>query len=265
MKRLYTWRMLQAAAVVLALIFAAGAQVSLAPTGTLRAAFLATNPVQGRIDARTGEVTGPAGDLTRELARRLGATPRMVPADDAAAVIELVRTGSVDIGFLAFETARASQVAFSIPYLLMGSAYLVRSDSSLTTSAEVDRPGVVIGTVTGQSQEVHVTEHARNAVISRLPAMPASAVIADMVRSGQVQAFAANRQRMAEIAAGFPGLRVLADNFMMNGQAIAVPLGDPAKVAELNRFLTDMLRSGFVAASIARGGTAGVEAAPLPR
>ena len=40
---------------------------ALAPTGTLRAYFIATNPVQGRVDAKTGETSGPAADLTREL------------------------------------------------------------------------------------------------------------------------------------------------------------------------------------------------------
>ena len=40
----------------------------LAPTGTLRASFIATNPVQGRVDAKTGVMTGPATDLVGELA-----------------------------------------------------------------------------------------------------------------------------------------------------------------------------------------------------
>ena len=39
----------------------------LAPTGTLRAAFLGTNPVQGRVNPSTGAVTGPVADLVREL------------------------------------------------------------------------------------------------------------------------------------------------------------------------------------------------------
>jgi hypothetical protein len=52
----------------------------LAPTGTLRATFIVTNPVQGRVDARTGATTGPAPDLVRELARRLGVSPVVTPA-----------------------------------------------------------------------------------------------------------------------------------------------------------------------------------------
>jgi hypothetical protein len=33
--------------------------------------FSARNPVQARTDPKTGEITGPIADLTRELARRL--------------------------------------------------------------------------------------------------------------------------------------------------------------------------------------------------
>jgi hypothetical protein len=58
--------------VVAAIALHAQSKALLAPTGTLRSSFIATNPVQGRVDAKTGEATGPAADLTRELARRLG-------------------------------------------------------------------------------------------------------------------------------------------------------------------------------------------------
>ena len=43
----------------------------LVPTGTLRATFIAGNPVQAVTDAKTGAVSGPAADLGSELARRL--------------------------------------------------------------------------------------------------------------------------------------------------------------------------------------------------
>ena len=71
----------------------------LAATGTLRAAFLATNPVQGRIDPRTGVVTGPVADLAGELARRLGAAVALLPEPNPAAVIERVKNRQADIGF----------------------------------------------------------------------------------------------------------------------------------------------------------------------
>src|SRR3954464_9446884 len=88
----------------------------LAPTGTLRGSFIASNPVQGRVDPQTGTATGPAPDLVRELARRLGIPYEIRPLPDAAAVLESVRSGNADIGFLALEVERAVQVDFSDPY-----------------------------------------------------------------------------------------------------------------------------------------------------
>src|SRR5215208_5586235 len=124
---------------------------ALAPTGTLRASFIATNPVQGRVDAKTGEATGPAADLTRELARRIGVRALVTPLPDADAVLESVKTGTVDIGFLAVEAERARQVDFSDAYSSSGAAYAVRADAPFQNSSEVDRAGVTIGAITGQA------------------------------------------------------------------------------------------------------------------
>ena len=48
----------------------------LVPTGTLRATFIATDPVQATLDPATGEVRGPANDLAHELGRRLARSRR---------------------------------------------------------------------------------------------------------------------------------------------------------------------------------------------
>ena len=41
----------------------------LIPTGTLRATYIGTNPVQAFVDPATKEVRGPAAELARALAR----------------------------------------------------------------------------------------------------------------------------------------------------------------------------------------------------
>jgi len=236
---------------------------NLAPTGTLRATFIANNPVQGRVDS-TGATSGPATDLTRELARRLKLPHSITPLPSAGAVMESVTTGKADIGFLAYEAARAGQVDFSDPYLLSGSAYAVRADSSIKSSADVDRPGVTVGAVTGQSQEVWVREHIKSARIDALPTVPANAVLAALLLDGKVSAFAANRTRMEELARDFPAIRVLPDNFLVVGQAIVVAKGNRTRLDEVNRFLAGVRASGFVKASIDRANLLGVEVAPAP-
>ena len=236
-----------------------------APTGTLRASFIAGNPVQGRVDAQTGATSGPSPDLARELARRLGVQVVIMPLPDAAAVLDSVTSGTVDIGFLAVEAQRATQVDFSDPYLLMGSTYAVRADSAMGRSTDVDRVGVTIGAVTGQSQEIWVREHVKLARISALPAVPPSADLVAMLLDGRIDAFTANRTRMEDLARAFPAIRVLPDNFAVLGQAIAVSKGNRARLAGVNGFVAEALASGVVAASIARANLVGVEAAPSTR
>jgi polar amino acid transport system substrate-binding protein len=234
----------------------------LAPTGTLRVSFIGNNPVQGRADPATGATTGPGPDLARELAKRLSVPVVVMPLPDAGAVLESITSGKVDFGFLAIEAARATQVDFSRPYLLSGSAYAVRADSMLMKTADVDRAGITIGAVTGQSPEVWVREHVKSALIVSLPTVPPNAELAAMLRDRRVDAFAANRTRMEELARDFPEVRVLPDNFTVLGQAIAVAKGQRARLESINRFLADVLATDLVKASIERSKLLGVEAAP---
>jgi polar amino acid transport system substrate-binding protein len=239
------------------------AVTDLAPTETLRATFIGNNPVQGRVDAN-GATTGPCPDLVREFGRRSGVPVVVTPLGDANLVIESVATGKADIGCLAIEAARATQVDFSDAYLVSGSAYAVRADSPLRTSADVDRAGVTVGAVSSQSQGVWVRENLKAARVHALPAVPPNADLAALLTGRTVDAFAANRTRMEELAAAFPGIRVLSDNFMVVGQAIAVPKGNRARLAEVNRLVAEARASGVVKASIDRARIPGTEVAPTP-
>ena len=253
------------AVLVAALVIALHAQSKLlAPTGTLRASFIATNPVQGRVDAKTGATSGPATDLTRELARRIGVPYVVTPLPDAGSVLDSVKNGQVDIGFLAVEAERATQVDFSDAYSSSGAAYAVRTNSAFQKSSDVDRAGVTIGAITGQAPEVYVREHVKNARVQSLPAVPPNAEMGKMLLDGKVDAFAANRTRMEELVRDVPGLRVLPDDYMVTLQAIVVPKGKSAQLAEVNRFLADVRKSGFVQASLDKAKVAGVKLAPEP-
>jgi len=245
-----------------AVVVWAQSRALLAPTGTLRSSFIATNPVQGRVDAKTGAVSGPAEDLTRELARRLGVPYRVTPLLDAGAVLESVKSGRVDIGFLAVEAERATQVDFSDAYSSSGAAYAVRANAPFQNSADVDRAGVTIGAISGQAPEVYVREHVKNARLQSLPSVPPNADMGKMLLDGKVDAFAANRTRMEELVRDVPGLRVLPDDYMATLQALVVAKGKSAQLAEINRFLAEVRRSGFMQASLERAKVAGVKVAP---
>jgi polar amino acid transport system substrate-binding protein len=234
----------------------------LAPTGTLRAAFLRTNPVQGRIDPQTKSVSGPVADLVQELARRLSMPYAIIPAADAREVIDHLNTHTADIGFLAYDAPRAAEVDFSRPYALMQNSYIVRADSPITKAADADRAGLRIGAAQGQSQSVYLKENLKNAQVKILPAMPTPDELQKMLISGELDAFGANRQRLVEVAAARSNLRVLSDNFSAAEQSIVITKGDRSRLDFLNRFIEEVCASGFVKNSLNRAKLIGVDVAP---
>jgi polar amino acid transport system substrate-binding protein len=233
----------------------------LAPTGTLRATFLGDNPVQGTVDPKTGAVSGPVADIVKELAQRAGVPYQIIPAAGSKAVIDSLKNHTADIGFLAWEAERARQVDFSGPYLLMGSTFLVPAASPIKTTADADRPGVLIGAVRLNSPTIFLNEHLKNAKVKEFASMPPLDEVQKMLASGELAAFAGNRARLVEAAAQYPTLRVAQDNFTVLEQNIVVEKGDTARLEILNKFLNDVRASNFVKDSITRAKLVGVEPA----
>jgi polar amino acid transport system substrate-binding protein len=235
---------------------------TLAPTGTLRGVFLGSNPVHGRVNATTGETSGPVPDLIRELARKLGVTPKVIPAPNAAGVIGALSDGSADIGFLAYDETRAREVDFGAPFVVMLNSYLVKAGSPLRTSADVDRAGVTVAAVKGQTQELFVSRSLKNSKVRVFQTMPPQAEVERLLTSGEVDAFAINRQRSLEAeAASASKLRALADSFLEVDQCFVVAKGARAKLDLIAKFMSELNASGFMQQSIDRAGLTGVRAA----
>ena len=126
-------------AAVLLLLAATAAQADdreLAPTGTLRATYIVTNPVQASVDPATKEVRGPAAELARELAKRAGVPLTIAGANGVQGVIDSVKDGLADIGFVAFDPVRAAQVDFSQNYALAQNSYIVVENSPIRSVAD---------------------------------------------------------------------------------------------------------------------------------
>jgi polar amino acid transport system substrate-binding protein len=239
---------------------------TLAPTGTLRAVFLGDNPVQGRVDPQTNAATGPVPDLVRELARRLNVPAAIIAAPDAAGVIAALKSRSADIGFLAFDETRAREVDFGAPYALMLNSYLVGAGSSIRGNADVDRAGVKVAAVRGQSQQLFVSRSLKNAQVQIFERMPRQAELETLLASGDVDAFAINRQRSLDAQAASGGkLRALSDSFLKVEQCFVVNKGERAKLDEIAQFVTAVQASGFIDSSIERAKLTGVEAASADR
>lgn len=248
------------------LVAAAGtAQASdLAAGDTLRAVYIDSNLAQARRDPASGEVRGPAADLTRELARRNGLKFVIQPAPGVAGVIAAVKSGEADIGFVAYDATRAQEVDFSQTYLLAHNTYIVRGDSAARATADLDRPGVRIGVGEKDAADLFLTRNLKAAMLRRMPSSDLDNGIR-MLLAGELEAYAANRTRLLAVTDKVPGLRLLPDNFYDVEQAIVVAKGNPKRREIVEQFVVDAKASGLVQTAIDRAGLRGVSVAPAKK
>jgi len=233
----------------------------LAPTGTLRATYIATNPVQAFVDPVTKEVRGPAAAIAAALAKRAGVAFTITGAKGVDGVLESVKSGQADIGFLAFDPVRAAQVDFSQNYALAQNSYLVVENSPIKSVADADRPGIRIGVAARDAGDYFLTRSLKAATLVRNEGGIGDAAIKALL-SGELDAFAGNRMRLFEAAKKAPGLRLVSDNFYGVEQAVIVPKGNAARLAIVEKFIDEARASGLIADAITQAGLVGVDVAP---
>jgi len=238
-------------------------RAAFAPTGSLRAVFLATNPMQGRVNPETQEVTGAAADIVRELGQRIGVAVSIQSVPGVPAVIEAVRNGSADIGFLAYDETRARQVLFTQAYILGHNSYIVRANSRIRSLADADRPGVRIGAREGVAVDLFLSRTLEEAELVHLPRSTTEEEATQMLRAGAIDAYAANTERLAVAAALEAGIRVVDGSLMFAEQSLVVAPGNTAGIVQLNDFIDAARASGFLQRIVDRYGLAGVEVAPI--
>jgi polar amino acid transport system substrate-binding protein len=234
----------------------------LAPTGTLRVIFLGMNPVQGRMDPQTGKATGPVPEIAEALAKKLGVPLKIMSSPNAAGIASALDRNEADVGVLAYDVERTKDVDYGAPLLVMFNSYLVKRDSPIRRSADVDRAGVTVAAVRGQTQELYVSSHLKNAKVRVFETMPPQAEVEKLLLGGGVDVFAINRQRSLDAEAeSARRLRALDDSFLEVDQSFVVKKGDRSKLPVLAAFAAEVRTSGLVRQSIARAKLTGVDVA----
>ena len=231
----------------------------LAPNGMLRAAINLGNPVLAQ-----GTPAAPAGvtvDIARELGARLGVPVDLACFAAARESFEAMARGDADICFLAIEPARAEQVAFTAPYVVIEGVYVVLAGSPLTAPADVDRDGVRIGVNEGSAYDLFLSRTLREALLVR------GDDGIGLFREQGLEAAAGIRQVIAAFAAQNPGFRMIDEGFMQIRQALGTTLTrTPDTIRFLAAFIEDLKASGFIAAVLQRAGQdAALVAPPAPR
>jgi polar amino acid transport system substrate-binding protein len=236
----------------------ARAAAQLAPTGTLRAAINLGNPILASRGG-DGRPQGVSVDLAREVAHRLQLPLELVPFTSAGNVVDAVKSGRVDMAFVAIDPVRGADMDYTAPYVIIEGSYLVRDGSPLQHNEQVDRPGTRVVVGRGSAYDLFLTRELKAATLVRAPTSPA---VTDMFLAQHFDVAAGVKQQLEADARRLGGVRLLPGHFMVIEQAMGVPKGRTAAQDWLSGYIEEMKSSGFVADALHRHAIEGAQVAP---
>jgi polar amino acid transport system substrate-binding protein len=234
-----------------------GIAMDLAPAGVLRAAINLGNPVLTQ-----GTPAAPAGlavDIAREIAARLDVPAELRTFGAARDSLAAIMTGQADVCFLAIEPARAAQISFTAPYVVIEGVFAVPGGSRLVAVADVDSAGVRIGVNRGSAYDLFLSRTLRQATLVRGAAGTEEFLTQDL------EAVAGIRQPMTEFVGLHPGLRLIETPFMHIRQSVGTAkTRRPATTWFLHELIEELKATGFVADALRRSGQSAAIAPPAP-
>jgi polar amino acid transport system substrate-binding protein len=230
----------------------------LVQSGKLRVALGLGSPVLAIKDPTSGQVSGPALDLARVLATKIGAQLEPVEYPRPGAILQGIQNNEWDVTFLVADPARSAEADFSPPYMQTDYTYLVPAGSSKHSVADVDQPGVRIAVPRGDGSDLRLTKMLKHAELARADSI---AAIVDMVRAGQVDAYAGPRVVLLKLSEQSPGSRVLDDGFADIVYVAMVPKGKGGRLAYVSDFIEEAKSAGLVQRAIDQYGLKGIQVA----
>src|SRR5205814_2379598 len=190
-----------------------------------------------------GQLRGGAGELGREIARRLEVPVVFVTFDSAGRMADAVKTGAWDIAFLANEPERANDILFSGAYLEIEASYLVPAGSPIQTIAEVDREGVRVAIADKSAYHLFLSRTLRHATL--VAAQGGMNGSLELFVAEKLDALAGIKPFLTDTAEKLQGSRVLDGRFMAVQQCIGTPKGRDAAAGYLREFIEDIKASGL--------------------
>jgi len=226
-------------------------RAELAPSGTLRVAINYGNAVLAQKDPMSGAPRGVSADIAQEVSARLDLPIAFVTFDAAGKVFAALKDAAWDMAFLAIDPARATEIDFTPPYVIIEGSYMVPAGSPLRAVEDVDRAGVRIAVGQGSAYELYLSRTIEHAQIVRFPT--GNEAIA-MFERDKLEAVAGVKSPLVRLAQTRPEWRVMDGRFMAIEQAIGTPKGRTHANAYLRGLIEQLKRSGFVAERLARSG-----------
>jgi polar amino acid transport system substrate-binding protein len=199
-------------------------------------------------------------ETARAYAARVGVPLVILEHATPPEAVACLKAGSCDLLFLPLD-ARATGIGdFSNPILQFDYTLMVPEGSAIAKVADADRPGVRIAAVRNHASTNELLRQVKQAefVYAETPEQTLM-----LIRDGKADVMASARPDLLGLSTKLAGARVLADHYGAMFNRIVVRKGKTDWRDYANEFVEEAKASGAVQQFIERGGTRGVNVAPV--
>lgn len=231
------------------MIAGAGAADSLkseiAPTGKLRVAIAISAAGGAFWSTRTsgGNYAGVPVELGKAMADKLGVPVEYIEHQNSGQITDEASSNKWDIAFLPEDAERMTKMWFGPVYEVADATFIVKPGSKVTTFAQLDQPGVKIAAVNNTTTMRGTAAFLKNAKVTGYQTYDQ---IFNLLKDGEVDAFALSRDQLNAMAKKIPGTHVLDETFKKTITAVAVPLNHPLALAFVTKFMDDARDGGLL-------------------
>ena len=219
-----------------------GLKDDIAPTGKLRIA-IAISPAGGAFWSTKTEA-GYAGvpvDLGKEMAAQLGVSVEYVVHQNSGQITDAAGKGSWDVTWLPKDPERETKMMFGPIYEVADATYIVKAGSRITNFAGLDQAGIKVAAVNATTTMRGAIAHLKNAKVTGYQTYDE---IFNLLKGGEVDAFALSRDQLNKMALKIPGTKVLDETFKKTVTAVAVPPGHQQSLAFVTKFMNEAVTNG---------------------
>jgi polar amino acid transport system substrate-binding protein len=224
---------------------AADLKGEIAPTGKLRVA-IGISAAGGAFWSNKTEAGGYSGvpvDLGKAMAAELGVPVEYVPYPNSGKITDDASSGNWDVTFLPQDPERESKMSFGPIYEVADATYIVKAASPIRDFATLDQAGVKVAAVSSTTTMRGAEKHLKNAKVTGYQTYDE---IFNLLKNGEIDAFALSRDQLNAMAKKIPGTKVLDETFKKTVTAVAVPLDHPQSLGFATRFMTEAISNGVM-------------------
>ena len=215
----------------------------LVPTGVLRVGINMSNFLLINGKDSDGLPDGVSPDIGKRLARELNVECKLIQFKKPGLLADAVHEDMWDIGNIACEKERSKTIDFTNPYVNIDANFMFRKKDNLKTNDDINLPGIKIAVLERSAYDLWLTENFKKVELIRVNTIEESH---QLFREDKVNVLAGLKPKLIEEIKTNNDFQIINNPFTYIKQSIGIKKGNPEILDFLNKFITNLIKEGYV-------------------